>query len=124
MMSNAGKYDELLHNGKNMILYLQLRLLIKKGYKIMKLKNFLIGLLMLAGVVVMFVAMPKQANAAADGNVGEQYATTVASESNMNFKGNIAEENTNPFVSFVREIPGTTNWWHVLYNKWRRHGKR
>ena len=123
-MSNAGKYDELLHNGKNMILYLQLRLLIKKGYKIMKLKNFLIGLLMLAGVVVMFVAMPKQANAAADGNVGEQYATTVASESNMNFKGNIAEENTNPFVSFVREIPGTTNWWHVLYNKWRRHGKR
>lgn len=124
MMSNAGKYDELLHNGKNMILYLQLRLLIKEGYKIMKLKNFLIGLLMLAGVVVMFVAMPKQANAAADGNVGEQYATTVASESNMNFKGNIAEENTNPFVSFVREIPGTTNWWHVLYNKWRRHGKR
>lgn len=40
MMSNAGKYDELLHNGKNMILYLQLRLLIKEGYKIMKLKNF------------------------------------------------------------------------------------
>lgn len=123
-MSNAGKYDELLHNGKNMILYLQLRLLIKEGYKIMKLKNFLIGLLMLAGVVVMFVAMPKQANAAADGNAVKQYATTVASESNMNFKGNIAEENTNPFVSFVREIPGTTNWWHVLYNKWRRHGKR
>ncbi|MEK3544854.1 hypothetical protein [Lactobacillus crispatus] len=90
----------------------------------MKSKNFLIGLLMLAGVVVMFVAMPKQANASADGNVVEQYATTVASESNMNFKGNIAEENTNPFVSFVREIPGTTNWWHVLYNKWRRHGKR
>lgn len=124
MMSNAGKYDELLHNGKNMILYPQLRLLIKERHKIMKLKNFLIGLLMLAGVVVMFVAMPKQANASADGNVVEQYATTVASESNMNFKGNIAEENTNPFVSFVREIPGTTNWWHVLYNKWRRHGKR
>ena len=118
------KYDVLFHNDENMISYLQLHLLIKERHKIMKSKNFLIGLLMLAGVVVMFVAMPKQANASADGNVVEQYATTVASESNMNFKGNIAEENTNPFVSFVREIPGTTNWWHVLYNKWRRHGKR
>ncbi len=29
-MSNTGKYDELFHDGKNMILYLQLHLLIKE----------------------------------------------------------------------------------------------
>lgn len=81
----------------------------------MKLKNFLIGLLMLAGVVVMFVAMPKQANASADGNVVEQYATTVASESNMKL-------NENPFINFTRTVPGTTNLWRIVYNKWR-HGK-
>lgn len=104
MMSNAGKYDELLHNGKNMILYLQLRLLIKKGYKIMKLKNFLIGLLMLAGVVVMFVAMPKQANAAADGNAVKQYATTVVGESNVKLGKYVVESSesaNSPFVNFI-----------------------
>src|SRR5699024_9614199 len=104
MMSNAGKYDELLHNGKNMILYLQLRLLIKEGYKIMKLKNFLIGLLMLAGVVVMFVAMPKQANAAADGNAVKQYATTVVGESNVQLGKYVVESSesaNSPFVNFI-----------------------
>ena len=35
----------------------------------MKLKRIGIGLLMFAGVVAIFVAMPKQANAASDGNV-------------------------------------------------------
>ena len=81
----------------------------------MKLKKNIIGLLMLAGVVVMFVVMPKQANAAADGNVVEQYATTVVSESNMKLNGS-------PFINFTRTVPGTKNWWRIVYNKWR-HGK-
>mgnify|MGYP001624087273 FL=1 len=91
----------------------------------MKLKKIWTGLLMLAGVVVMFVAMPKQVNAASDGNVVEQYATAVVSEQNMKLGENVVDSSAaiNPFVNFDRVIPGTTNWWRVLYNKWR-HGKR
>lgn len=116
------KYDELLHNGKNMILYLQLRLLIKEGYKIMKLKNFLIGLLMLAGVMVMFVAMPKQANAAADGNVVEQYATTVVSEPNVQLGKYVVEtsESTNsPFVNLIGF--DSEPFWQVYKKSIRKH---
>ncbi|MEK3549135.1 hypothetical protein [Lactobacillus crispatus] len=70
----------------------------------MKSKNFLIGLLMLAGVVVMFVAMPKQANAAADGNAVKQYATTVVGESNVQLGKYVVESSesaNSPFVNFI-----------------------
>ena len=125
-MSNAGEYDDLLIGGLKCDIILPITFIGKNRYKIMKLKRIGIGLLMFAGVVAIFVAMPKQANAASDGNVSEQYATAVISEQNVKLGENVvgSNENASPFVNFTREIPGTTNWWHVLYNKWRRHGKR
>lgn len=121
-MSNTGKYDVLFHNDENMISYLQLHLLIRERYKIMKLKNFLIGLLMLAGVVVMFVAMPKQANASADGNVVEQYATTVVSEPNVQLGKYVVEtsESTNsPFVNLIGF--DSEPFWQVYKKSIRKH---
>lgn len=59
----------------------------------MKLKKIWIGLLMFAGVVAIFVAMPKQANAASDGNVSEQYATAVISEQNVKLGENVVGSN-------------------------------
>ena len=108
-----------------MILYLRIMIIDERGIN-NEIEKIWIGLLMFAGVVAIFVAMPKQANAASDGNVSEQYATAVISEQNVKLGENVvgSNENASPFVNFTREIPGTKNWWHVLYNKWRRHGKR
>ncbi|MYN54185.1 hypothetical protein BHU41_06740 [Lactobacillus crispatus] len=88
----------------------------------MKSKNFLIGLLMLAGVVVMFVAMPKQANASADGNVVEQYATTVVSEPNVQLGKYVVEtsESTNsPFVNLIGF--DSEPFWQVYKKSIRKH---
>lgn len=82
----------------------------------MKLKKIGIGLLMLAGAVAMLMAIPKQVSAASDGNMN---ATIVVSESNIGLR----KYRTDLFVKLDRKLPGTTNWWRVLYNKWR-HGKR
>ena len=107
-----------------MILYLRIMIIDERGIN-NEIEKIWTGLLMFAGVVVMFVAMPKQVNAASDGNVVEQYATAVVSEQNMKLGENVVDSSAaiNPFVNFDRVIPGTTNWWRVLYNKWR-HGKR
>lgn len=62
-----------------MILYLRIMIIDERGIN-NEIEKIWIGLLMFAGVVAIFVAMPKQANAASDGNVSEQYATAVISE--------------------------------------------
>lgn len=88
----------------------------------MKSINFLIGLLMLAGVVVMFVAMPKQANASADGNVVEQYATTVASEPNVQLGKYVVESSESANSPFVNLIGFDSEpFWQVYKKNIRKH---